>query len=99
MAGLLNGVSCRKARPSPRDPGLRRDDGSGPIQGLRMHIVDQVRFLIGLLFALIGVGVLVSTRRSRGFGQRKQAGVLLLVAAAIFIAIGLGYDPRALIGR
>ena len=64
-----------------------------------MHIVDQVRFLIGLLFALIGVGVLVSTRRSRGFGQRKQASVLLLIAAAIFLAIGLGYDPRTLIGR
>jgi len=61
-----------------------------------MHIVDQTKFLIGVLFALIGLGVLVSTRRTRGFGQRKQAGVLLLVAAALFLAIGLGYDPRAL---
>ena len=62
-----------------------------------MHIVDQTKFLIGILFAVIGVGVLVSSRRQRGFGQRKQAGALLLVAAAIFIAIGLGYDPRALL--
>jgi drug/metabolite transporter (DMT)-like permease len=61
-----------------------------------MHIADQTKFLIGVLFAVIGLGVLVSTRRTRGFGQRKQAGVLLLVAAALFLAIGLGYDPRAL---
>ena len=61
-----------------------------------MHIVEQTKFLIGLLFAVIGLGVLVSSRRARGFSQRKQAGVLLLVAAAVFIAIGLGYDPRAM---
>jgi len=62
-----------------------------------MHIVDQTKLLIGVLFAVIGLGILVSSRRTRGFGQRKQAGVLLLVVAAIFIAIGLGYDPRALL--
>ena len=61
-----------------------------------MHIVEQTKFLIGVLFAVIGLGVLISSRRARGFSQRKQAGVLLLVAAAIFIAIGLGYDPRAM---
>jgi len=61
-----------------------------------MHITDQTKFLIGVLFAVIGLGVLVSTRRTRGFGQRKQAGVLLLIAAALFLAIGLGYDPRTL---
>jgi drug/metabolite transporter (DMT)-like permease len=62
-----------------------------------MHIVDQTKFLIGVLFAVIGLVILVSSRRTRGFGQRKQAGVLLLIAAAVFIAIGLGYDPRALL--
>ena len=62
-----------------------------------MHIVDQIKFLIGVLFAVIGLGILFSSRRTRGFGQRKQAGLLLLVAAVIFIAIGLGYDPRALL--
>jgi drug/metabolite transporter (DMT)-like permease len=61
-----------------------------------MHIVDQTKFLIGILLVLVGLGVLLSTRRTRGFGQRKQAGVLLLVAAALFLAIGLGYDPRTL---
>ena len=64
-----------------------------------MHIVDQTKFLIGILFALVGLGILISTRRTRGFGQRKQAGALLLLVAALFIAIGLGHDPRALIGR
>jgi drug/metabolite transporter (DMT)-like permease len=64
-----------------------------------MHIVDQTKFLIGVLFAVIGLFILVSSRRTRGFGQRKQAGLLLLLAAAVFFAIGLGYDPRALLGR
>jgi len=64
-----------------------------------MHIVDQTKFLIGVLFAVIGVVILVSSRRTRGFGQRKQAGVLLLVVAALFIAVGLGYDPKAMLGR
>ena len=64
-----------------------------------MHIVDQTKFLIGVLLVLVGIGVLVTSRRTRGFGQRKQAGVLLLVVAALFIAIGLGYDPKAMLGR
>ena len=64
-----------------------------------MHIVEQTKFLIGILFAVIGLGILIVGRRTRGFDQRKQAGVLLLVVAALFIAIGLGHDPRALIGR
>jgi drug/metabolite transporter (DMT)-like permease len=62
-----------------------------------MHIVEQTKIMIGVLFAVIGLGILLSTRRTRGFGQRRQAGVLLLVAAAVFFAVGLGYDPRALL--
>jgi drug/metabolite transporter (DMT)-like permease len=61
-----------------------------------MHIVEQTKFLIGVLFAVIGLGILISSRRARGFSQRKQAGVLLLIVAAVFIATGLGYDPRAM---
>ena len=61
-----------------------------------MHIHDQTKFLIGIALALVGLGVLITTRRTRGFNQRKQAGVLLLVAAVLFFAIGLGYDPRTL---
>jgi hypothetical protein len=63
-----------------------------------MHIVDQTKFIIGIVFAIIGLGILVSSRRTRGFGQRKQAGALLLVAAAVFVAIGLGVDVKGMIG-
>ena len=55
-----------------------------------MTIVDNTKFWIGIVLAVIGLVVLLSSRRTRGFGQRKQAGVLMLVAAAVFVAIGLG---------
>ena len=64
-----------------------------------MHIDEQTKLVIGVLFAVIGVVILFSSRRARGFGQRKQAGALLLIVGALFIAIGLGHDPRTLIGR
>ena len=47
---------------------------------------------------LIGVGAVLTLIGTIAV-KRKQAGVLLLIAAAIFLAIGLGYDPRTLIGR
>ena len=56
-----------------------------------MTIVDQTKFGIGILFALVGAGVLVVSRRERGFGQRRQLGALLLVGAAVFVSVGLGY--------
>ena len=55
-----------------------------------MHIVDQTKFVIGILFAVFGVAILVSARHNRGFGQRKQAGTLFLIAAIVFLAVGLG---------
>ena len=55
-----------------------------------MTIVDQTRFVLGIVFAVLGVAVLVSARGARGFNQRKQAGVLFLVGAAVFVAVGLG---------
>ena len=55
-----------------------------------MEIVDTTKFAIGVLFALGGVVVLVQSRRSRGFGQKKQAGVMMLLAAGLFVGIGLG---------
>jgi drug/metabolite transporter (DMT)-like permease len=55
-----------------------------------MEIVDTVKFAIGIVFALAGIGLLVVSRGTRGFNQRKQAGALLLVGAAVFVAIGLG---------
>ena len=56
-----------------------------------MTIVDQTKFIIGIVFAVIGVAVLVSSRGTRGFGQRKQAGALFLIGAAVFVAVGLGW--------
>lgn len=56
-----------------------------------MEIVDSTKFAIGIAFALAGVIVLVVSRGTRGFGQRRQAGAMLLVAAAVFVAIGLGH--------
>ena len=55
-----------------------------------MEIVDPTKFLIGIVFALAGVAMLIYTRRTRGFNQRKQAGVLFIVAAIVFVAVGLG---------
>ena len=55
-----------------------------------MEIVDQTKFVIGIVFALAGVAMLIYTRRSRGFNQRKQAGILFIIAAIVFVAVGLG---------
>ena len=56
-----------------------------------MDVVDSTKFFIGIAFAAIGVAVLVAARGTRGFGQRKQAGVLFLIGAVVFVAIGLGW--------
>ena len=56
-----------------------------------MTVVDSTKLAIGILFGIVGAGVLIFSRGTRGFNQRKQAGALLLVGAAVFIAVGLGY--------
>jgi drug/metabolite transporter (DMT)-like permease len=53
-------------------------------------IVDTTKFVIGIVFAVIGVAVLVVSRGERGFGQRKQAGALFMVGAAVVDAVGVG---------
>jgi len=55
-----------------------------------MAIVDTTRFVIGIVFAVVGLAVLVTDRGTPGFGQRKQAGALFLVGAALLVAVGLG---------
>ena len=55
-----------------------------------MTIVDNMKFAIGIVFALIGLVVLFMSRDTRGFGQRKQAGALFLIGAVVFLAVGLG---------
>ena len=55
-----------------------------------MTVVDTTKFVIGIVFAVLGLAVLVSARGARGFGQRKQAGALFLIGAAVLVAVGLG---------
>jgi hypothetical protein len=55
-----------------------------------MHIVNTAKFVIGIVFLIVAIGLFVRTRGQRGFGQQRQAALLCLVAAAIFGAIGLG---------
>jgi NADH:ubiquinone oxidoreductase subunit 2 (subunit N) len=62
-----------------------------------MHIVSMVKFVIGVVLLLGGGGVLVSTKSQRGFNQTKQAGVLMLLVGAVFVAIGFGFSIRGLL--
>ena len=59
-----------------------------------MTIVDTTKFAIGAVFAVLAVIVLWQTRSHRGFGQKRQAGAMLVVAAGAFLAIGLGLIQR-----
>jgi uncharacterized membrane protein len=61
-----------------------------------MHIVDTLKFAVGIVSLLAGLVVLVRSRRTRGFNQTRQMGAILLVGAAAFIAIGLGFDFKSL---
>ena len=56
-----------------------------------MQIVNTTRFVIGMVFLAIAIGLFISTRGQRGFSQQRQAAALCLLAAGIFTAIGLGY--------
>ena len=56
-----------------------------------MHVANQTKLIIGIVFAIVGAFVLVQGRAGRGFNQRKQAGALFLLGGAVFVAIGLGY--------
>ncbi len=65
-----------------------------------MHIVDTMKFGFGIVLLVVGAVILWRARGGRGFNQMKQAGALMLVAGAIFLAIGLGYlDLRGMLGR
>ena len=55
-----------------------------------MEIVDTTKFAIGILFAIVGAAILLRARRTRGFGQLRQAGALFLVGALVFAALGVG---------
>ena len=55
-----------------------------------MHIVSTAKFVIGLVFLAIALGFLPLALRERGFGKFRQLATLALIAAAIFVARGLG---------
>jgi drug/metabolite transporter (DMT)-like permease len=61
-----------------------------------MHIVDTLKFCIGIAFLLIGVVMLVRGRGTRGFNQSRQAGALFLIGGIVFLAIGFGFDVKSL---
>lgn len=52
------------------------------------ELVDAAKFAIGIAFLVVGAALVV--RRGRGFDQKRQAGVLLVVAGLVFVAIGFG---------
>lgn len=61
-----------------------------------MHIVDTLKFAIGIACLVIGLGILVYVRGSRGFNQSRQTAALLLIGGAIFVAIGFGFDVKGM---
>ena len=55
-----------------------------------MTVADPLRLAIGALFVLLGIGMLVVSRGTKGFNQRRQAGTLALLGGCFFLATGLG---------
>jgi hypothetical protein len=55
-----------------------------------MHIVSTAKLIIGLVFLAVALAMLPRALRERGFGKYRQLAALSLVAAAIFVARGLG---------
>jgi len=56
-----------------------------------MHIVNMTRFVIGIVFLIVAIGLFFRTRGERGFGPMRQAAVLSVIGAGYFAAVGLGY--------
>lgn len=55
-----------------------------------MTVADPLRLAIGALFVLLGIGMLVVSRGTTGFNQRRQAATLALLGGGFFLATGLG---------
>lgn len=55
-----------------------------------MHIVSMAKFIIGLVFLAVALAVAPRALKERGLGKYRQLGALSLIAAAIFVARGLG---------
>ena len=59
-----------------------------------MIIVSTLKFAVGCLFLALGLFTLWQSRSTRGFGQKRQLGLLLLAAGALFVALGMGLSLR-----
>ena len=59
-----------------------------------MIIVSTLKFAVGCLFLALGLFALWQSRSTRGFGQKRQLGLLLLAAGALFVALGMGLSLR-----
>lgn len=55
-----------------------------------MTIVDNLKFALGCLFAVLAVVQMVRMRHERNFNKRWQLAGLLVIGAGVFLAIGLG---------
>jgi hypothetical protein len=55
-----------------------------------MDLDNNLKLVLGIVFAIVGIGILIVDRRSRGFGQRRQAGALLLVGGLVIAAVAHG---------
>jgi len=56
-----------------------------------MHFDNNLKLILGIVFAVVGAVILVLDRGSRGFGQRRQAGVLFLIGGLLIAAVAKGY--------
>jgi len=59
-----------------------------------MEIVDTAKLAIGVIFFVFGAGLLVYSRKTRGFGQHRQVGLLMLLGGALVAAVALGLVER-----
>ena len=59
-----------------------------------MEILEPAKFGIGILFVVFGVGLLVYSRKTRGFGQHRQVGLLMLFGGALVVAVAIGLVER-----
>jgi hypothetical protein len=55
-----------------------------------MDLDNNLKLVLGVVFAIVGIGILIVDRRSRGFGQRRQAGALLLIGGLVIAAVARG---------
>jgi membrane associated rhomboid family serine protease len=66
---------------------MNRAQGAG---GEKMNIDANLKLVIGTVFAVVGAAVLFIDRSSRGFGQRRQMGVILVLGGIFVIAVARG---------